>query len=45
MVYLSRILKDRDFYKMASLKPNKLKNIYKVDKWSKVTTMKLIRKT
>ena len=44
MVYLSRILNNKDFNKMASIKPVNLKNIYKVDSWSKNITMKLIEK-
>ena len=44
MIYLSRILNNKDFNKMASIKPVNLKNIYKVDNWSKNITMKLIGK-
>ena len=44
MVYLSRILNNKDFNKMASIKPVNLKNIYKVDSWSKSMTLKLIEK-
>ena len=38
------VLKDRNFKKNAIIKPLKLNQIIKIDKWSKITTYSLIKK-
>ena len=42
--YLFEVLKDKNYKKYAIYKPINLKNIYKIDKWSRNTTLNLIKK-
>jgi 1-deoxy-D-xylulose-5-phosphate reductoisomerase len=40
--YLFAVLRDKDYKKYAIQKPNNLKSIYKIDSWSRKTTLNLI---
>ncbi len=42
--YLFKVLKDKNYKKYAIQKPLNLSSIYKIDKWSRNTTLKLINK-
>ena len=42
--YLFEVLKDKNYKKYAIYKPVNLINIYKIDKWSRNTTLNLIKK-
>ena len=42
--YLKLVLKDRDYIKTSNMHSNSVKNIYKIDSWSRHLAYKIIRK-